>query len=204
MFGGIAAELNEISYTTSGLISMDLNEEQQLVEDAKTDSASFARLYDLYFPKIYAYTSSKINNKNDVEDVVSETFMKALENISGYEYRGVPFAAWLFTIARNNINNYYVKSGRSKHHELEEGRYIVDDEKQKSPKKNAEQEELSQKVKEVLKDLPERDINVIQLKFFSQLSNREIMHVTGLSESNVAVIIYRTLKKIKPDLKYFV
>lgn len=183
--------------------TMDLNEELQLVEDAKTDSASFAKLYDYYFPKVFAYVMAKVGDRNDAEDLVSETFMKVLEHLPRYENRGLPFGAWVFTIARNNINNFYGKSSRSKHSELKEGRFIVDEEKQKSPRRKAEEEELATKVKEILKDLPERELNVIQLKFFSQLSNREIMHVTGLSESNVAVILFRTLKKIKPDLKYF-
>ncbi len=194
---------NTYTKTYSSSKTMDLNEEQQLVEDAKTDSASFAKLYDLYFPKIYSYVAAKIRDKDDVEDIVSETFMKALEALPRYENRGFPFGAWLFTIARNNLNNYYNKYSKNQHAELEDGRFVVDEEKQKSPKKKAEEEELAEKVKLILNDLPERDLNVIQLRFFSQMTNREIMHITGLSESNVAVIIFRTLKKIKPDLKYF-
>ncbi len=222
MFGGIAVQIQDVQYSPSAKRkgarvksalnavankyadrNMDLTEEQQLVEDAKTDGASFAKLYDYYFPKVFAYTAAKVSDRSDAEDLVSETFMKILENLPRYENRGLPFGAWVFTIARNNLNNYYGKHSRSQHSELEEGRFIVDDEKQKSPKKKAEEEELASKVKEVLNILPERDLNVIQLKFFAQMNNREIMHITGLSESNVAVIIFRTLKKIKPDLKYF-
>lgn len=222
MFGGIAVQIRDDQYMPSAKRkvasvksalstainkyadrNMDLTEEQQLVEDAKTDGASFAKLYDYYFPKVFAYVAAKVGDQNDAEDLVSKTFMKILENLPRYENRGLPFGAWVFTIARNNLNNYYAKHSQSKHSELEEGRFIVDEEKQKSPKKRAEVKELAAKVKEVLNVLPERDLNVIQLKFFAQMNNREIMHITGLSESNVAVIIFRTLKKIKPDLKYF-
>ena len=201
MFGTIAVEFNKAASTKAKV--MDLSEEQQLIEDAKTDTASFAKLYDYYFPKIYGFVASKVNNRNDAEDLVSETFMKALENLPRFEWRGIPFAAWLFTIARNNLNNYYVKSSKNRHSELEDGRFVVDEDKQESPKKKAAQVELSIKVKDVLKELPERELNVVQLKFFAQMSNREIVQITGLSESNVAVILYRTLRKIKPDLKYF-
>ncbi|HLG25332.1 MAG TPA: sigma-70 family RNA polymerase sigma factor, partial [Candidatus Gracilibacteria bacterium] len=182
---------------------MDLQEEQQLVEDAKTNTESFGKLYDLYFPKIFAFVRAKTNNRDDAEDLVSEVFMKALENIPNYEWRGIPFAAWLFTIARNTLNNYYVKSGKTKHSDLEEARLVVEDEQQVSPHKKAAQEELAEQVRAVLAELPEKELNVVQLKFFAQLNNREIVHVTGLSESNVAVILFRTLKKIKPDLQYF-
>jgi RNA polymerase sigma-70 factor (ECF subfamily) len=80
---------------------------------------------------------------------------------------------------------------------------LSEDEEKTSPHKKAAREELAETVKHILKDLPERELNVIHLKFFSELSNREIVDVTGLSESNVAVILYRTLQKIKPELKYF-
>ena len=85
MFGNIAIDIHK----PSPLKAMDLSEEQQLVEDAKTDSASFGKLYDYYFPKIYGYVAAKVNDRDDVEDLVSTTFMKALENLPKYEWRGI-------------------------------------------------------------------------------------------------------------------
>lgn len=172
------------------------------MEDAKTHGESFGKLYDYYFPKIYAYTLMKVRDQADSEDIVSEVFMKALEHIDGFEWRNIPFAAWLFTIARNSINNFFSKSNRKKTSELDEGRLVADN-KEISPHKKAAENELAQKVREVLKDLPERDLNVVHLKFFAQMTNREIVAVTGLSESNVAVILYRALRRIKPELSYF-
>jgi len=187
---------------SASLPFMDLLEEKKLVEDAKSHSESFAALYDYYFPKVYGYTMAKVGNRRDAEDIVSEVFMKALENLPNFEWRNVPFAAWLFTIARNTIINHYSKSGKRKVSELDENRLISED-KEGSPHKKATDEELSKKVRDVLHGLPERELNVVQLKFFAQMTNREIMTATGLSESNVAVILYRTLRKIKPDLQYF-
>lgn len=183
---------------------MTPSEEQQLVEDAKTNGDSFAKLYDYYFPKIYGYIACKSNSRADAEDLTGEVFMKALEALPNFEWRGAPFSAWLFTIARNTLNNYYTKSSKNRHNELDDARFVADEAKDISPKKVAMQEELSGRVKEVMGQLSEKELNVIQLKFFSQLNNREIVKVTGLSESHVAVIIYRTLRKIKPDLQNFV
>ena len=182
---------------------MDLAEQQKLVEEAKTNSESFGKLYDYYFPKIYAFVASKIGDRHDAEDLVSEIFMKALENIGGFEWRGVPFSAWLFKIARNTLNNYYGVHNKTRVTDIEEVYGLAEDENKSSPAKKAAQEELAHKVKEVFAELPERELTVLQLKFFSQLNNREIVQVTGLSESNVAIILYRTLRKIKPELQYF-
>jgi len=180
---------------------MNLEEEKQLVDDARTDSASFGKLYDFYFGKVFGFVAAKVNDRGDAEDITSEVFMKALENLDNFEWRGMPFAAWLFTIARNTIINYYEKSGRTKHSSLDEAFHVKDDKREVSPHKKAEQEELSSKVRHVLGQLSEKELNVVQLKFFGELNNREIMKVTGLSESNVGIILYRTLRKIKPDLK---
>ena len=187
----------------SSIQSVDLSEEQQLVEAARANIDSFGRLYDYYFPKVYAFVAAKTYDRDDAEDITGDIFMKVLENLQNFEWRGVPFGAWLFRIARNTLNDYYGKSAKTRTTDIDTAYGVSEDEDKTSPHKKAAREELAEKVKDILKTLPERDLSVIQLKFFSEMNNREIMHITGLSESNVAVIVYRTLRKIKPDLKYF-
>jgi len=182
---------------------VDLSEEKQLVESAKANAESFGQIYDYYFPKVYSFIAAKTGNSDDAEDITGDTFMKALENLHRFEWRGVPFGAWLFRIARNTLNDYYGSSAKNRTIDIDKAYGVKEDEEKTSPHKKAHQNELAEKVQEVLKDLPERELNVIQLKFFSEMSNREIVDITGLSESHVAVIIYRTLRKIKPDLKHF-
>lgn len=189
--------------SSAALLSMDLNEEKKLVMDAQTNTESFGKLYDYYFPKVYAFVASRLADRADAEDMVSEIFMKVLENLRQFEWRGVPFGAWIFRIARNCLNDFYQRSGRTRTADLEEARGVHEAEEKTSPHLKAASEELAQTVQKVLKDLPERELNVVQLKFFCELSNREIRDATGLSESNVAVILYRTLRRIKPDLQYF-
>lgn len=182
---------------------MAIQEEKQLVERAKSDTNAFGELYDSYFPRVYGFVASKVSSKDDAEDLASEIFMKILENIVDFEDRGVPFGAWVFRIARNCLNDFYKRSGKNRTTDIEEAYGVKEDEDKTSPHKKAAQLELADAVKEVLKNLEEKELLVVQLKFFAQLNNREITVVTGLSESNVGVILYRTLRKMKPDLKYF-
>ncbi len=182
---------------------MDLQEEQKLVTDAQQSADGFGKLYDYYFPKVHAFVASKVRIKSDAEDLTSEIFMKVLENIRNFEWRGIPFGGWLFKIARNTLNTYYIHHAKTSTKDIDQVYGLAEDEEKVSPNKNAARSELAQKVSEVMRQLPEREVTVIQLKFFGQLNNREIMHATGLSESNVAIILYRTLRKIKPDLTYF-
>jgi RNA polymerase sigma-70 factor, ECF subfamily len=196
-----AREANTIAIPTNRIV--DLTQEKQLVEAAKKNAENFGRLYDFYFPKVYAFVAAKVRDRDDAEDITGDIFMKVLENLPRYEWRGLPFGAWVFRIARNTLNDYYEKSAKTRTTDIDTAYGVSEDEEKTSPHKKAAKEELAGRVKEILADLPERELNVIQLKFFSEMNNREIMHITGLSESNVAVIIYRTLRKIKPDLKYF-
>jgi len=202
--------MNAVSYNLLAIMDvifprgMNLEEERQLVMQAKSDSQSFARLYDIYFHKVYAFVASKISNRSDAEDLTADIFMKVLENLENYEWKGFPFGAWVFKIARNTVIDYYATNSGNYRKPLEEAYSVSEDEEKSSPFKKAEREELAEKVKKVFRNLPEREVTVMELKFFSQLNNREIAEVMELSESNVAVILFRALRKIKPDLKFFV
>ena len=182
---------------------MDLQEEQKLVENAQQSADGFGKLYDIYFSRVYGFVASRVKDRSDAEDLTSEIFMKVLENIHSFEWRGIPFGGWLFRIARNCLNSHYSNSSRSETKDIDEVYGLAEDEEKSSPHKNAARSELAQKVQQVMKELPERELAVVQMKFFGELNNREIMHATGLTESNVAIILYRTLRKIKPDLVYF-
>ena len=85
--------------TESGRVA----EERALVEGAQRDPAKFDTLYELHFERVYAFVASRLRNRTSAEDVTSEVFHKALASLPSYEWRGVPFAAWLLRIAANAI-----------------------------------------------------------------------------------------------------
>lgn len=170
--------------------------------DAKTDQARFAELYDYYFPKVYAFVASKVD-KSQAEDLVSEVFMKIVRYLPKYEWRDLPFGAWVFRIARNIINDHYRNKSHQSHADIEDVKGFVADEKSESPEKSAHRGELKIAVSDVLEKLSDREAEVIRLKFFSELSNKEISKALKITESNVGVIVYRTLKLLKPELENY-
>jgi len=169
-------------------------------EQAKTDSEAFGQLYDFYFPKVYPFVMAKVGDQMVAEDIVSDIFMKVLENLSKYQNRGLPFGAWLFTVARNVLFDHYAKSNKSASSSLDETIEIKDDKEESSPLHQAKGAELKEKVKAIMNKLPERELNVVQMKFFAGLTNREIAVALDLSEQNVGIILYRVLRRMKPDL----
>ncbi len=86
--------------------------ERGLVEAAQSDPAKFAALYELHFERVYAFVASRMRDRTIAEDVTSEVFHKALASLPNYEWRGVPFAAWLFRIAANAIIDYAKRAAR--------------------------------------------------------------------------------------------
>ena len=92
---------------------MDLEQERQFVEKAKGDANAFGSLYDLYYPNIFGYVLRRTANIRVAEDITSEVFFKALRNIAKFNWRGVPFSAWLYRIATNEIASYFKHGSKS-------------------------------------------------------------------------------------------
>ena len=87
---------------------------QQLVDRAAADPDAFVALYHLYVGRVYAYVAARVDNTNDVEDIVSDVFMRALSNLDQLRTkRADSFASWLFSIARHVVADYYRRDGRS-------------------------------------------------------------------------------------------
>ena len=77
--------------------------EQALIEAAQRDRGRFADLYEANFERVYAYVARRVRDRDEAQDLTADVFHLALKNLPRFEWRGVPFAAWLFRIASNEI-----------------------------------------------------------------------------------------------------
>ena len=89
------------------------SEERLAIEAAQRDPSRFADLYENHFDRVYAFVLRRVSDRAEAEDLTSDVFHRALANIGRFEWRGVPFAAWLFRIASNAIANHFKKRGRA-------------------------------------------------------------------------------------------
>ena len=87
-------------------------DERLLVEAAQRDPARFADLYENNFERVYAYVVRRVGDRAETEDLVSEVFHHALAHLKRYEWRGIPFAAWLYRIAANLISDRWQRKDR--------------------------------------------------------------------------------------------
>lgn len=168
------------------------------VDDAARRLDQFAEKYQQFFPRVFAYVYGRIHNVHQTEDLVSEVFERAFLKMGSLR-NGEAFATWLFTIARNIVTSHARKRGRES---------VVDPDILKSvvaTSMSVENEVLVREevaaVVECLKKFPQREQDIVSLKFDAELTNGQIAQVMGLSEANVRVILFRTLRKLREMMK---
>ena len=176
-----------------------LEQDQKLVQDAQQDPDKFAVLYDKYFEQIYRYVYRRVNDKDTVEDLVSQTFFDALSHIKSFEWRGFPFSSWLYKIAHNNVLKWYRERSKVQKVGLDDINELADLDVDQV--RDASRKERTLEVQLVLDQLDQEEREIIRLKFFEEVSNIEIAEIMGLSANHIGVKVYRTLKKVKQLFK---
>jgi RNA polymerase sigma-70 factor (ECF subfamily) len=176
-----------------------LQNERALIADAKVDPHAFAAVYDYYFARIYNYTRYRVIDPVAADDLTSEVFERVLTKLHTYRSDRAPFAAWLFTIARNTVNANLRRRKHRQFFSLEafRNRAGVDPD----PDEVAARNETYRELLDAVRKLPARDRELIALKFTSGLTNRAISKMTGLKENHVAVILHRAVQRIRVELE---
>lgn len=173
----------------------ELADEQALVARATTDPSAFGELYDRYFPRIHTYVSYRVADTATADDLVAQIFERVLRNIGSYQAERAPFAAWLFAIARYAITDHLRTQQRYRWFSLDAVRQWISP--VASPEEVVMHGETQAALLAAIARLSERERDVIGLKFAARLTNRRIATITGLSESNVGVILHRALHRLR-------
>src|SRR5215831_421557 len=92
-----------------------MEQERLLIEAAQKDPGRFAELYEANFERVYAFIVRRVQGRDEAEDLTAEVFHHALANLPRFEWRGVPFAVWLFRIASNAIADAWKRSSNHDH-----------------------------------------------------------------------------------------
>ena len=176
-------------------MTAEIVDEEQLVEQAKTDPEAFGKLYELYVEKIYNYVYYRIGNHHDAEDLTAKTFHRALNHIPNYNHKGVPFAAWLYRIAHNLIANWHRDHNRRQVVALEQ--VTLSSDRQEMPHHAAEQTNERELLFAAIQKLPPERQELLTLKFVEKMSNAEIGQVMGRCEGAIKSLYHRTLVSLK-------
>jgi len=163
---------------------------------------TFAELYEEYMPKVYRYIHYKVSNTHVAEDLTSTVFEKALTNFSRFSSSKASFSTWVFSIARNTIIDHYRVQGRRRTVSLEEAtettQVVTGD---LSPEEELLKSEERQRLQVCLSELSREEQDIISLKFGSELNNRQIAKMLGISESSVGTKLYRMVRKLRDSFQ---
>ncbi len=170
-------------------------QDSQLVEAARTDVESFSMLYRRYLTRVYRYLRTRVGNDQDAADLTQQTFLKAFDALSGYRDRGLPFAAWLFRIARNLATDTYRRQrGAMNWDFLPE---VLQANAEGNPENTTLRQEALGQLRELLLRLDADKRELLALRFGSDLTAREIALILGKSEAAVKKQLGRLLQTLK-------
>jgi len=164
-----------------------MEQERVLIEAAQKDPSRFAALYENNFERVYAFVVRRVRDRHEAEDLTAEVFQHALANLSRFEWRGVPFAVWLYRIAANAIADRWKQLSR------ESPNPVSDDLDQAAWPDIERRATLFQ----LVDSLPVDQRSVIIKRFVEQRSIRDLALEFGRSEGAIKQLQYRALESLR-------
>ncbi|HEV2481328.1 MAG TPA: RNA polymerase sigma factor [Puia sp.] len=188
--------------------------EKELIRLAKTNPRVFGELYDAHYPRVFGYIYRITGDHALAGDIAAETFLKAFVRIGTFHWRGISISSWFFRIAVNELNQYFRKKNYSPERlsDLQglddangldgvdwPNRHALRHESNEITRRIDEQQEFEH-IRRVLGTLPAKYRQVIALRFFEELSIRDISEILGKKEGTVKSLLSRGLAKLKTKL----
>jgi len=174
-----------------------VQEEESLVGRAKQgDQRAFAQLYEGNFDKIYRYVAVRIGDKMEAEDVTQQVFLKAVQSISSFKWKGVPFSAWLFRIAHNQVVDYLRKKTKRPAVSLDESLVSSDS----NPQLMAERSQDIEQLLLATGRLTGAQREVISLRFAGELPIAEVAGIMGKSQGAVKALQHSAIVALRKVL----
>ena len=167
--------------------------EWEEIRAAQTDPAAFQPLYDRYYEPIFRYLYRRCADEAVAADLCAQTFLKSLQKLGSYTFRGVPFSAWLYRIASNELNQHYRAAKKTRTVTLEDGQVDA----MLTDLESVAEDGMRESMILALQDLRPNELELIELRFFEQRPFKEIAKLVNLTEANTKVKTYRVLERLR-------
>ena len=172
------------------------NEESLVRRAQQGEEAAFAQLYEEHFDKIYRYLAFKIGNRIEAEDMTQQVFINALKSISSFKWKGVPFSAWLFRIAHNQVVDYLRKAKKRATTPLSDSLVSTESDPQLTVEHSLDIEQLISATKQLTKAQRE----VISLRFAGGLAVAEVAKIMGKSQGAIKALQHSAIVALRKVL----
>src|SRR5687768_9195216 len=152
--------------------------------------------YREYLPRVYNFFRYRVGDRSIAEDLTAATFEKAWRGRSRFRRDLSAFSTWLFTIARNVAVDHFRRKEQDISLEV-----VQEQADSISVEETVQRKHASARLSTLLSQLPARERELVAFKYGGGLNNREIARLTHLSESNVGVILYRVVEKLRVEME---
>lgn len=173
--------------------------EEEIIEWCKKDLSNFKFLYDTNYISIFRYIYQRVETESEAADICSQVFLKAMQKIGEYEYRGIPFSAWLYTIARNEMNLMFRDNKYSRVINISDQSFDSLASELQSYDFNKEQ--LLVELDNVLNELSKDDLELIEMRYFEKRSYAEIEQILGKPANNLKMKVSRIIKRMRTRIE---
>ncbi len=181
---------------------LQVDSEEALIARAKREREAFGDLYDRYVAQVYQFTYRRVKNHAAAEEITAKVFHRALEQLGRFEWRGLPFGAWLMRIATNLIHDHNGHTQR----QVPLANWDEAEIHALGSMTSAEDQYAARQTAEVLwrtvATLPLVQQQVLVLRFARDMSLRDIAVVLGRSEGAVKQLLFRAVKGLRQRLQH--
>ncbi|MEZ4982491.1 MAG: sigma-70 family RNA polymerase sigma factor [Saprospiraceae bacterium] len=178
----------------------EMKEEWLVIQAAQQDPAAFRPLYDRYYSVVFKFIFKRTADENLTAEICSLVFLKALKRLDSFEFRGVPFSAWLLRIAGNELGQHFRKVNKTRVVSIDENFIPELAGEVYTGGEGENYEEMMGMMVEALDELKEADLLLIEMRFFEQLPFKDIAEILQITESNAKVKTYRILERMKKSI----
>lgn len=163
---------------------------------AAGSAEAFGVLYDHYAPQLLRYFLARVRGDGVADDLLQQVFLKAWQALPRYEERGLPFGAWLFRMAHNQVIDHY--RTRRSHAPLEGVDPPADDTESDADLIAGER---AAAVQRAMDRLSEDHRRVLVLRFVLEKSAREVGEIMGRREVTIRGLQHRALRALRAVLE---
>lgn len=174
----------------------NIQKEWKEIQAAQRDIALFRPLYNRYYEAIFRFVFRRTTDEDLTADLCSQVFLKAMQRLDNYTFQGVPFSAWLYRIASNEVAQHFRANKKNRVVSIEDTGFLdIMEEMQEE-----DHEALRRLLIDKLDELKETDLQLIELRFFEHRPFKEIAEILDMTESNAKVKTYRILERLKKKM----
>ncbi len=173
------------------------SDDAQRVDAARRDPAAFEPLYNRYYKDLFRFVHRRLDSKDEAADVTQQVFLKALQKLETYRDKGLPFVAWLFRIAVNEMNMMFRKN------KVQRTINLQSDELPPLLTETDTQVQDDELLYKALNQLDADELWLVEMRFFEQRPFAQIAQIIEIPEATCKTRMYRVLEKLRTIFKTF-